>query len=68
MVVVRLLILINSYAAGAGKQAFDVKFTGWEEYRLGDMVKWRQWKEDEPDGKAYHLAHFPGSIAALCIS
>jgi hypothetical protein len=41
-----------------------VKFTGWEEYRLGDVVKWRQWKEEEADGKAYHLANFPNSIAA----
>ena len=67
LVIAAALLCPTTAAADAG-QSCQARFTGWQNYRLGDVVKWRQWKEEEPDGKLYHLEHFPQSIAAAYIN
>lgn len=42
-------------------------FTGKEGYRLGDMVKYKRWR-NKSGGKAFHLLHFPHSIATEYMS
>lgn len=33
-------------------------------YRLGDMVKWSDWRKEEQGGEKYHFENFPNSIAS----
>ena len=39
-------------------------FTGLDGYRIGEMLQFEEYRNDEKFGKKYHLKKFPNSIAS----